>query len=471
MGLLDFLKFAKPTPAEKQSLTAIQRVQPWTSQLDMNWNTPRQNLRQLYLDDEICAATDTRKDAATSTPWLITGGEKKVNLDTWELFKPLIPKILDSLWWAVPYGYSVVQIVWKEEGGKLIPYLVLDQPFESFKLNGDQKLVFTSDTSKLAKENKFFVCIRNPSFNSPHGEALYQRLYGAYWYRLNAWEFWIQYLESWGKPFMHASSESNDSKTIEFLKTLIGVKRPRGVITGKDVDVKVIESSVSSGTSFKDFEQALSQRIQRLILGQTLTSGAGDVGSQALGTVHNQVRDDKRVADCKLMEKTVQEIINAYFKLNEIPGEVPIFEFQQTQSLNKDLAERDNLLLQQGVKHTDKYYEENYDFDPEDFELFDPQPIQTGQPFAASQVKEKFAVKTEVTDAQIQTENEALKDASPLFTEEELSIAIKKSKTKNDLIKNLKMLLGKDPSKFEDDVTKALLMANVQGFTHGTEGN
>lgn len=479
MGLLDFLKFAKPTPVERQALTTVTRILSWTETTDLNWNLNqgnRRDLRKLYMDDEICAATDTRKEACTSTPWRIVGGDETVNKEIWELFQPIIPTVLGYSWWAVPYGFSVIQLIWKFEGNKFIPDFVLDQPFESFKLDKDQKLVFASDQSQVAMENKFFATIRNPSAQSPLGEALYQRLYTAYFYRLNAWEFWISYLESWGKPFIHAASDDNDQKTVDFLKTLIGVKRPRGVITGKNTELKVVEGSGSGAMSFKDFEQALSQRIQRLILGQTLTSGAGDIGSQALGTVHNEVRDDKRQADCKLLETTIQKIINSYFVINDLKGEIPMFEFQQIKGLNKDLAERDNLLQQQGVQHTEKYYEENYDFDPEDFELVEPQ-LPVGQPFQAGTKKNqrkpgrKFAADQEVIDAQIKTEENALENSANVFTQEEIFAAVKKAKNKKDLINNLAQLMGKDSKKFEDDVTKALLMANVEGFDHGTQGD
>jgi len=480
MGLFDYFKFARPTPIERQSLTSVQRVTHWTEFKDSNQNLNRKDLRKLYMDDEISAATDTRKEACVSTPWLIVGGDETVNTQTWELFKNIIPQILHFSWWAVPYGYSVVQVIWKQEGIRLVPDYVLDQPFESFSINQDGEIKYTSDTGRSIIDHKFFATIRNPSFSSPSGESLYQRLFTAYYYRLNAWEFWIQYLETWGKPFIQAVSDTTDTQTTTFLQTLIGAKRPRGVITDKNVELKVVEGSGSSGTSFKDFEQALSERIQRLILGQTLTSGAGDVGSQALGTVHNMVRDDKRIADCKLLESTIQNILNSYFEINELQGEVPLFQFQHQKGLNTDLASRDAILLTQGVQYTAKYYEENYDLDPEDFNLVPPVsapnfPFSTSIqsiPIEPKQLTaQKFSVPSEVTAAQIETEKNAIENSENTFSEEEIKIAIQSAKSKKDLEKKLSILMGKDSTKFEDDVTKALLMANVEGFTHGTQGD
>ena len=71
-------------------------------------------------------------------------------------------------------------------------------------------------------------------------------------------------------------------------------------------------------------ETASIRRIQKVILGQTLTSGTdGGSGNRALGGVHNDVRIDKRNSDIQLVTPTVQAMVDALLVWNGYaPGDV-----------------------------------------------------------------------------------------------------------------------------------------------------
>jgi phage gp29-like protein len=82
--------------------------------------------------------------------------------------------------------------------------------------------------------------------------------------------------------------------------------------------VETIGGSSSNGgsTAFEAFDNVLTRRIQKVVLGQTLTSGTDGVGSRALGEVHNDVRLDKRNSDLRMITPTIQELIDALCLLN-----------------------------------------------------------------------------------------------------------------------------------------------------------
>ncbi len=72
--------------------------------------------------------------------------------------------------------------------------------------------------------------------------------------------------------------------------------------------------------------------ISKAILGQTLTADAGDKGSHALGTVHNEVRLDIRKADAKQIAATLTRDLNypllaINFGTDIAPHRCPRFEF------------------------------------------------------------------------------------------------------------------------------------------------
>ncbi|WP_285074305.1 phage portal protein family protein, partial [Kingella kingae] len=56
----------------------------------------------------------------------------------------------------------------------------------------------------------------------------------------------------------------------------------------------------------------------RLILGQTLTSGAdGKASTNALGQIHNEVRRDLLVSDAKRLAQTInQQLIEPFLRVN-----------------------------------------------------------------------------------------------------------------------------------------------------------
>ena len=79
----------------------------------------------------------------------------------------------------------------------------------------------------------------------------------------------------------------------------------------------------------------------RLILGQTLTSGAdGKASTNALGKIHNEVRHDLLVADARRLAQTInRQILEPFLRVNFAIGEetrLPQFEFDTREAA--DLA-------------------------------------------------------------------------------------------------------------------------------------
>jgi phage gp29-like protein len=138
-------------------------------------------------------------------------------------------------------------------------------------------------------------------------------------------------------------------------------------------------SAAQTGASFQDFETACVKRIQRLILGQTLTSdtGADGGGSYALGQVHNEVRIDRRNADIRLVSQAIQTLIDNLWSLNGFTGTPPDFIMEDGQGLELPRAERDAKLVQAGIiKLTPEYLLRVYDFEDGDFLIPEAQPTQ-----------------------------------------------------------------------------------------------
>lgn len=99
--------------------------------------------------------------------------------------------------------------------------------------------------------------------------------------------------------------------------------------------------TTASNNPFMAMAEWCEKSAARLILGQTLTSGAdGQSSTHALGVVHNEVRRDLLVSDAKRIAQTVtQQIIAPYLMLNFAgfdPARCPAFEFDTRETA--DLA-------------------------------------------------------------------------------------------------------------------------------------
>lgn len=473
--------FTEKTPHQIFSL--LDRYWPAKDQLTKHGGAHK--LRKMYdTDDEIAGAIDTRQEACVSTPWTLEGGQDDVKDLLWEFINPFVADLISYSWWAVPFGYSVTQVVYDEEfyneTGLIKPQCILDQPFEEFEplRNGMlAKKTFLRSSIKdhlVTPPEKYIHVVRKPSYHCPQGEPLFTRLYYAWIYRCHGWEYFMEYLEKWANPFIHAQA-SGAGETLNHINELLGAtKRPTAITTDVETKIDIKSPSSNSGPLFELMNRGTSERIHRLILGQTLTSGTSGVGSQALGTIHNEVRQDKRRSDCKLVSQAVQKLVNYLYNLNGMKGDIPLFKMNDPQGLEIQRAERDAILSTQvGIQFTKKYMIERYDFEEEDIEVIQKDVALSDVSFDNhSHDLFKFMSSEGLNPRQkasFDLETEAIKESGDLIDPDEMQALIRASKSSKDLEKKLEAFVAREDPKFMDVLTRALYLSQLKGYVDGKE--
>jgi hypothetical protein len=176
----------------------------------------------------------------------------------------------------------------------------------------------------------------------------------------------MQFLERFGSPML--LGKSHDPETMA--DALLNALQDSVVAVGNQDEVTTVLAS-GSGEAFKAADDALVRRIQRLILGQTLTSDVGNSGSYAAALVQNEVRMDKRNADLRMQSQTIQKVINALTWLRfGADAEPPRFVAEDERGIEKERADRDAVLAKAGnIKFTEQYLLRVYDFEKGDFEI------------------------------------------------------------------------------------------------------
>lgn len=323
----------------------------------------RTKLRALLADDEISAAVETRRHACVNTPWRVEHPQSRARAFLAEALEPHAHAILNAAWDAILFGYAVQEVVLTEDAGRIRIAQTLACPFEWFKIKPDGTLLWRDDDQPAV--GGFVLTVNEPSLRKPHGEALLAKAYWPWFFRSHGWRMWAKFLEQAAIPLMVGKTDGDKQPLLELLRTLSS--GPVAVLNNLD-SLEALDQPGNSPNKFTEFETAICRRIQRLILGQTLTSGTdGGSGNRALGEVHERVRDEKRRADIRLVTKALQQVADLLADVNGLPRGRVVLE--DPHGLERERAERDEILVKAGMlRFTRSYLEEKYGLEPDDFE-------------------------------------------------------------------------------------------------------
>jgi phage gp29-like protein len=110
--------------------------------------------------------------------------------------------------------------------------------------------------------------------------------------------------------------------------------------------------------------------ISKAVLGQTLTTEIGDVGSFAAAKAHDLVRMDIAAADRRRISAAFDRLAAVYTFYNFGPDIAPpLFQFVKDEDLQLERAARDAQISSSKVRFTKQYYMREYGFQEEDFEV------------------------------------------------------------------------------------------------------
>lgn len=328
----------------------------------------RTALRALEYDDEISAALETRFAAIMSVPMQLEPYDEHAKFIEAEL-KPLRESLLSGFFSARLFGYSVIEHVFvRRDSGRIGLAEAAEKPFEWFTPARDGKLFYGANAASAWVDTtlKFNLTVCRPTWRQPYGEALLSRLYWPWFLRSAGWRFWSRFLERLGSPLLLGKTGAGAA---DLADTLLAAVQSGAVVVGSNDSVEVLESGTEGG-SFMKFEGAVSRRMQKLILGQTLTTEVGpNGGSRALGEVHNEVRKDRRAADLRLITAAMQRTVDALSALNAPGRPAPQVSFDAGRELATERAERDSKLVTGRVigGFTREYIRNRYDLDDDDF--------------------------------------------------------------------------------------------------------
>jgi phage gp29-like protein len=305
--------------------------------------------RDIEEDSAIGSAMSTRKNAILTLEYTIepprnpTPAEEQLTTAADDLIRgiPGFNKVLLDMMDAVGHGFSPLEVTWELVDGRQLPVQFTHRPQSWFKWDKDDNLLLKTPTNEQGEALwplGWVVHIHKMRSVQAAREGLFRLLAWMYMFKHYSSADFAEFLELYGIPIRigkyEAGTSEKDKRTL--LRALAQIGHNAAGIMPKDMEVEIINATASSGNNGNNpFIQMIDwceKSISKLILGQTLTSGAdGKASTNALGQIHNEVRRDLMIADAKRLEETItQQIILPYLQINfpnVDPRRIPSFAF------------------------------------------------------------------------------------------------------------------------------------------------
>lgn len=439
----------------------------------------RHRLKILLDDDEVAQAVETRIDALLATPFRIEPSDTpeaellRQELNEW--FCEIAGGALNALL----FGYSVQEVVYEQkQSGHMGVQWVGEKPMQWFEPKADGRLIYRADGNGMEKEVdqkfKFLLTRRKATYEQPYGKALLATLYWLFFFKQNGFKFWAKFLEKFGTPILLAKVGSRDTTTTAMNNALLNAHAQSVLTIDNKDDVQLLSTpgNGSAGSSFESFNDQLMRQIQKVVLGQTLTSGNDGGGSHALGQVHENVRQDKLKSDIRLVTPTIQTLVNALCTLNQWPKH-KVLVGEKAKPLNKEQAERDSHLKNAGANLTPEYFQREYGLQEGDVEVAPVSDTKVAPQFSAlPQSAFNFKAQSQnLKPEQVELEQVAEAQSRALLSESDLEQIVSESKDSSDLLTKLySATKGASVQDFEITMARALFMSDVMGYVHARQG-
>lgn len=293
----------------------------------------RTRLYDLYtsimMDGHLKAVIGKRKASALSVP-IVFMRDGKVDEQITELIKsPWFDDLLDNALDATYYGFTLLQLFQGRDGwlnAEMIPRkhvdperrLILRQQHDTSGASWDEfpNMLFIGSSRDLG----LLACA------APY--ALYKR---------NSLADWAQFSEVFGMPMREYTYDGNDPEARDkILNDIYDQGSLAIIIHPEGSNVKFVDSPNKSG-SVEVYERIIvrcNNEMSKLILGNTLSTEAGDNGTQALATVQQEGEDYIRKQDRKRLLNILNYELTDYFARLGIDTKGGKFEYSAVVNLS-----------------------------------------------------------------------------------------------------------------------------------------
>ncbi len=314
-------------------------------------------------DQDLSCVTNTRRLAFTGLVWEIISAEEGTQLaeddlkTVDEVIEWLLPKLrrlagfdemLERHAESIDRGPVVSEVEWDvDDDGEFMPVAIHRVHPALICVDGEKpgRLRIRRDENDQDGEpldeqtpGKFIVNTRYPlGDNALHGGLLRRAAIRHLGKRLGerAWDYGLQNfgLPVWIAHYMENATKKEQDDLLKMFRDLAG---GGALVTKVGTEVDVKSAAMTGDWPHEARIEHINAAYAKMWLGQTLTTSQGDKGTQALGTVHNEVREDYRNDDIRRETAMVVKCLLAPMVALKFGPDAPVPQFRRVVEETRD---------------------------------------------------------------------------------------------------------------------------------------
>lgn len=338
--------------------------------------------RDLLTDPHLMATIQQRKMQVMQMDYQIDyKGESVIKNEVESIFNKLpVSEIIGDIMDAIFFGFTVQEIEWEKEKAKLIPKKLIGKPQEWFIFDKRNELrmrkyksgyYFFEEGEKLPPY-KFILTQHKATFTNPYGEKILSRCYWPVQLKKGGIEFWQLMMERYGMPYLvgRYPNTFTEVQKKEFLEQLEDMVKDNITIFEESLGIDIKESpKYEIGQLYENLVSFHNKEISKAVLTVTLTTEVEGVGSYKASEIHKEMLGYLGVSDKKLVESSLNKLIDYFCELNYGNVERPRIKLTRKEAIIEESVERDKILNAIGVKFTKDYFKKRYNLQDGDFQL------------------------------------------------------------------------------------------------------
>jgi len=351
----------------------------------------------VYRDDRVRSCLQQRIGAVTANDYdIVAGGDSAADIAAADAatvmmnsigFDHLTEKVLLQ---SLLKGFCVAEIIWSIKDGLYWPAGVKVKRSQRFmfapfyltpprseryddvrrSLRLEQSLRLKTRRNLLEGEplppRKAFVHhVAALDDDNPYGTGLGFWLYWPVRFKREGMSLWLQFIDKFGSPsvkgtYPNGATDADKRVLMDALRAL----RSNSVTAVPEGMAAELMDAVRTGiSSHEQLIERMDQAITTVILSQTLTTSQGQRGSQALGTVHEGIKDEIAKSDADALSDTLNETLLTWFTQMNFPtAKLPHLrrDMSEVENLNEKATRDKTLADAAGMPLDQAYVEEEY---------------------------------------------------------------------------------------------------------------
>ncbi len=328
-----------------------------------------------------------RRQAVVAREWVVTpASDSPADVLAAQLVRAALARInfdraCQGLLTAVLTGIAVAEVMWEaaevtlEDGSRrrwIVPADIRVRNPRRFVFDRDLQLrllTWDNPTDGMPLPERKFLLTRfwAEENEDPYGRGLGHDLFWPVFFKRNAIALWNALIERFGLPFVYAEYPMGtpDGDKLKLSQQLQDLARGAGLVVPQGTLIKFLEAGVggsATGRMHGDLKAAMDEEISKIVLGETLTTQMGDVGSRAASETHDGVRQELADQDADLLSAELNGTLLRWITEFNLPGAQPP-TIDRPAAEEPDLAARaklDESLFKVGYEPTEEYVAETY---------------------------------------------------------------------------------------------------------------